>query len=60
MRVVRLQIAAGAALWTAYDDDGTEPVDHKGIARMPVSRARLRRPVMIAPRLGIATFVPSE
>jgi hypothetical protein len=51
MGVVRLPIAAGRVLRTRWDEDGTEPVEHRGIARMPVSRARERLLVIIAPGL---------
>jgi hypothetical protein len=49
--VVLLLIAAGRGLRTLGDEDGTEPVEHSGMARTPVSKARVRTLVMIAPEL---------
>lgn len=49
--VVLLPIAAGRGLRTLGEEDGTEPVEHSGMARRPVSRARVRTLVMIAPGL---------
>ena len=49
MGVVLLPIVAGRGLCTLVDKGGTEPGEHSGIARMPVSRARVRTLVMIAP-----------
>jgi hypothetical protein len=49
--VVLFPIAAGRGLRTVGEEDGTEPVEHSGMARTPVSRARARTLVMIAPGL---------